>query len=49
MIRIDEKYGIMKMRAVKVCAKVGLGREARHKKYVFVQIFNKVGSLNSSR
>jgi hypothetical protein len=32
MIRIAEKLGFMKVRAVMVCAKVGLGRKTGHKK-----------------
>ncbi|GAF98277.1 unnamed protein product, partial [marine sediment metagenome] len=35
MIRIAEKHGFMKTRAVKVCAKVGIGRKAGHKKRCF--------------
>ena len=42
MIRIAEKLGFIKVRAVTVCAKVGIGRKAGNKKSVFVQIFNKV-------
>jgi hypothetical protein len=32
MIRIAEKLGFMKVRAVIVCAKVGIGRKVGHKK-----------------
>jgi hypothetical protein len=39
MIRIAEKHGFMKTRAVKVCAKVGIGRKARHKKACFHAYF----------
>jgi hypothetical protein len=43
----------MKERAVKVCAKARIGRKARHKNHVLVQIFNKAAlkaeSLDSSR
>jgi hypothetical protein len=43
----------MKGRAVKVCAKAGIGRKVRHKNQVLVQIFNKValkvGALDRSR
>ena len=42
MLRIAEKLGFIKVRAVTVCAKVGIGRKAGNKKSVFVQIFNKV-------
>jgi len=31
----------MKGRAVKICAKAGIGRKVRHKKPVFMQIFKK--------
>jgi hypothetical protein len=31
MIRISEQLEFMKVRAVTVCAKVGIGRKARHK------------------
>ncbi len=44
MLIIVEKVGFMKVRAVKVCAKAGIGRKAGHKKTVFVQIFNKTVS-----
>ena len=44
MIRNAEKLGIMKVRAVTVCAKVGLGRKSGHKKYVFTHIFRKTAS-----
>jgi hypothetical protein len=39
MIRIAEKHGFMKTRAVKVCAKVGIGRKAGHKKACFHAYF----------
>jgi len=42
MIRITEKRGFMKVRAVMVCAKTGIGRKVWHKNHVFVQISNKV-------
>jgi len=32
MVRIDKKLGFMKVRAVMVCAKVGIGRKEGHKK-----------------
>jgi len=32
MIRIAEKLGVMKVRAVVVCAKVGFSRKVGHKK-----------------
>jgi hypothetical protein len=35
MIRIAEKLGFMKVRAVAVCAKVDIGRKAGHKKACF--------------
>ena len=41
MPRIAEKLEFMKGRAVKVCAKAGIGRKVGHKKRVFVQIFKK--------
>ncbi len=31
MIRIAEQHEFMKVRAITVCAKVGIGRKARHK------------------
>ena len=39
MIRIAEKLGLMKVRAVMVCAKVGIGRKVGHKIHVFPAIF----------
>jgi hypothetical protein len=39
MIRIAERHGFMKTRAVKVCAKVGIGRKAGHKKTCFHAYF----------
>jgi len=42
MAKIAEKLEFMKVRAVMVCAKVGIGRKVRHKKRVFVQIFKKM-------
>ncbi|MHC4479133.1 MAG: hypothetical protein ACYTEL_26205 [Planctomycetota bacterium] len=44
MQRIAEELEFMKGRAVKVCAKAGIGRKAGHKKRRFVQIFNKTVS-----
>jgi hypothetical protein len=44
MIRIAEKLGLIKVRTVTVCAKVGIGRKAGHKSYVFLPIFNKAAS-----
>jgi len=44
MIRIAEKHGFMKTRAVKVCAKVDIGRKAGHKKACFPTNFNKNAS-----
>jgi len=44
MQRIAEKLEFIKGRAVKVCAKAGIGRKAGYKKSVFVQIFNKTVS-----
>ncbi len=38
---IAEKLEGMTGRAVKVCAKAGIGRKAGHKKYVSPPIFNK--------
>ena len=53
MTRIAEKLEIMKVRVVRVCAKVGIGRKAGHKSHVFLPIFNKAVSktkiLGSSR
>ncbi|MHC4636555.1 MAG: hypothetical protein ACYTBP_01755 [Planctomycetota bacterium] len=53
MIKIAEKVGFMKTRAVKVCAKVGIRRKVGHKKCVFPPFFNKTASktkiLDSSR
>jgi hypothetical protein len=43
MTRIAEKLEFMKVSAVTVCEKVGIGRKAEHKKRIFVQIFNKSG------
>ncbi len=36
------KLEFMKGRVVKVCTKTAIGRKARHKNHVLVQIFNKV-------
>ena len=44
MIRIAEKLGIMKVRAVTVCTKAGMERSLGHKKYVFIRIFRKTAS-----
>jgi len=44
MQRIAEKLEFMKGRAVKVCAKAGIGRKVGFQKSVFVQIFNKPAS-----
>jgi hypothetical protein len=44
MPRIAEKLEFVTGRAVKVCAKAGIGRKAGHKKYVFPPIFNKTTS-----
>ena len=44
MIRIAEKLGIMKVRAVTVCAKVGLGIKTGIKKYDFIRSFRKTAS-----
>jgi len=53
MTRIAEKLGFMKVRAVEVCTRTKIGRKARHKNHVLVQIFNKVAlkvkSLDNSR
>jgi len=35
MCEVAEKLGLMKVRAVKVCAKAGIGRKAGHKKPYF--------------
>ncbi len=35
MPKIAEKLGFMKVRAVTVCAKAGIGRKAGHKKTCF--------------
>ena len=40
MQRIAEKLEFKKGRAVKICAKAGIGRKAEHKNRGFVQIFN---------
>jgi hypothetical protein len=42
MLRIAEKVEFMKGRAVKVCAKAGIGRKVGHEKRVFLQIFKKL-------
>ena len=39
MFEIGEKPGFMKVRAVTVCAKAGIGRKAGHKNRAFMQIF----------
>ena len=44
MCEISEKPGFMKVRAVTVCAKAGIGKKAGHKKRVFMQISSKTGS-----
>ena len=44
MIRITEKLGFVRTRAVAVCAKVGIGRKVGHKKHVFLQICDKTAS-----
>jgi len=44
MPRIAEKLEFVTGRAVKVCAKAGIGRKAGHKKYVFIRIFRKTAS-----
>ncbi|MFC1781631.1 hypothetical protein ACFLZ8_05160 [Planctomycetota bacterium] len=44
MVRIDKKLGFMKVRAVMVCAKVGIGRKEGHKKRVFIHIVSKTAS-----
>jgi len=44
MSRIGEKPGFMKVRAVTVFAKTGIGRKAWQKNCVFMQIFRKTGS-----
>ena len=41
MPRIAEKLELVKVRAVKVCAKVGIGRKAGHKKPCFPAIFQR--------
>jgi hypothetical protein len=41
MPRIAEKLEFMNVRAVTVCAKARIGRKVRHKKRIFVQMFNK--------
>ena len=41
---IAEKLECMTGRAVKVCAKAGIGRKAGHKKCVFPPFFNKTAS-----
>ncbi|MGB2807564.1 MAG: hypothetical protein WBC22_07480 [Sedimentisphaerales bacterium] len=43
MFEIAEKPGFMKVRAVTVCAKAGIGRRAGYEKCVFMQIFGKTG------
>jgi hypothetical protein len=53
MPRIAEKLGFMKVRTIKNCIKTEIGRKARHKNHVLVQILNKVALkvefLDSSR
>jgi hypothetical protein len=44
MRRIAENLGFMKMRAVMVCVKVGVGRKVGTKNHVFLPIFNKTAS-----
>ena len=39
MIRIAEKLGVMKVRAIMVCEKVGIGRKVGHKKTCFHAYF----------
>jgi len=39
MKSIAEKHGFMKTRAVKVCAKVGIGRKAGHKEVCVLAYF----------
>ena len=48
MIRITEKLGFGRTRAVAVCAKVGIGRKVGHKKRVFLQICDKTASKTKS-
>jgi len=43
MCEIAEKLGFMKVLAVKVCAKAGIGRKVRHKKPCFRANFRKSG------
>jgi hypothetical protein len=42
MPRIAEKLEFIKVRVIEVCTKAEIGRKARHKKRVFVQIFKKM-------
>ena len=53
MIRIAEKLGFMKVRAVTVCAKAGISRKVGTNNHVFLAISNKTASktkiLDSSR
>ena len=44
MMRIAEKLGLIRARAVTVCAKVGFGRKVGHKKPCFPANFNKAAS-----
>jgi len=48
MSRIAEKPGFMNIRAVNICAKAVTGRSQELKIRVFVQIFNKTKTLDSS-
>ena len=42
MPKFAEKLEFIKVRVVEVCTKAEIGRKARHKKRVFVQIFKKM-------
>jgi len=44
MPRIAEQLEFLKVRAVMVCAKVGIGRKVGYEKCVFMHIFSKIAS-----
>jgi hypothetical protein len=40
MPKCPEKLGFMKVRAIEVCTKAGIGRKRGIRKHVFMKIFN---------